>query len=689
MKENKLSAIFTWFLTAATFLLPVFFIPYLFNPFTNSKIALTFLIVVVSSFAFIGKSLKNKSWEFIRSPFILPLIIFAIMAIASSLINHQYPDKQLLGFGGIYLSFVAIVLFVPSLIKEKFNKAFIIANNTAALILSILSIFQLFGIGLAPLFNRFSILGLPNNLSFSLTGTAFITVQFLSVVLLSNVFDQKSWKNSLFNKIAIIFITVALGINIWAVLPGGEANFQSLSFISSLNIAKNSLALTKNALIGFGPDSYDNAYNILKPIWVNGFNYWQFIFDSAFNFPLTIIVSTGLVAFLAYLITIWKVFASIMKDGEDQTFLKVFIACAILWQFLSPINLVLFILLAIALAAFTKSSQEKYNEIVFNSDHLSALINHKKLGKLINIFFVGTNSVLLFLVAFFLYISTRTLIAYHLLYKSSENVTKNEIAKAYDYQKKAKDLAPRLDFVRRSYSSINLQIAIALSNKTDIKPAEQEQVLQLINQAIGEAKAATALDQNNYQNWLTLAQIYMQLIGTTEQAEQEALNALSQAAAYNPNNPEIRIALGQLFLNAKKYTEAITFFNQAVERKPDLFAAHYYLATALAANKQLTEAKGSLINSLNLLNKDSEDYKAVEKQLESLNAQIESENKGKSNQTGNASDKELDSAPASSLPASNSDIAPVSTASGLSNLLNKENTEPTVQEDLTKPKEIN
>lgn len=672
MKQNKLNTFFTWFLIISAFLLPLFFLPYLINPFINTKLAVLFLLAFVSVFAFIGKSLKDRSWEFLKTPFTLPLIGFAVLIIISSLVNHQYPSKQLLGLGGAYLSFSIIALLAPSLIREKLSKWFILTINVAALILSILSIFQLFGIGLAPLFNRFSVLNLPNKLSFSLTGATFIAVQFLSVVLLSNVLDQKSWRQSIFNKLMIVVITVALGINIWAILPGGEAAFQNLSLVGSASIAKDSLTFTKNALFGYGPDSYGNAYNILKPIWINGLNYWKFTFDSAFNLPLTILVSGGLIAFLAYLIFLWRVFTSVKKGDDEQSFLKVFIISALFWQFLSPVNLVLLALLAIALAFFIKDNQNKYKKVGFSVHRLSDLINRGELSKIRNYVFVGTNVILFSLTGFLFYVCANTFIAYNLLYQSDASITKNEIAKAYDYQKKAKDLAPEIDFIRRSFSSINLQIAIALSNKADITQAEQEQVLQLVNQSIREAKAATVLDPNNYENWTMLAQIYMQLLGTTEQAEQEAFNALAKAATYNPSNPELRIVLGQLFLSTKKYPEAINFFNQAVERKPDLFIAQYYLANALAADKQLVEAKNTLVSSLNLLAKDSEEYKAVEKDLATLNVQIEEKAKAEKNNQGSDLTK--------GIPATDPTVAPVSTGSGLSSLLDKGDTENVIQD---------
>ena len=666
MKENKLNTFLTWSLVTAVFLLPTFFFPYFINPLINSKLLLILVLALIISATFVISSLQKKSWELIKTPFTLPLLGFALLVVVSSLISHQYPSKQFLGMGGAYLSFALVVLLAPSLIQEKFKKWLVYALNSAAILLSVFSILQLFGLGLAPIFNRLSVLNLPNSLAFSLAGATFVSIQFLSAVLVANVFDQKSWKASIFNKVTTVLIAIALGINIWAVLPGGEARFQSLSLAGSASIAKDSLTFTKNALFGYGPDSYSNAYSILKPIWINGLNYWKFTFDSAFNLPLTVLVSLGLIAFLVYLFFLWQVVQTVKKSDEENIFLKTLIFAGLAWQFLAPVNLVMLALLGIAMAFFIRDNQDHYQKLNFSVHHLSDFFNRGK-AQARNYVFLLSNGLLLAGLVLVVYLSGKTFLAYHLLYKSNDSVSKNEIAMAYGYHKQAKNLAPQLDFVRRSYSLINLQIAIALSNKADITPAEQEQVLQLVNQAIREAKAATVLDPANYQNWSVLAQIYVQLAGTTEQAKQEAFNALARAATYNPNDPEIRLTLGQLFFNSEKYSEAITFFDQAIERKPDLFVAHYYMARAFLANKQLTEARSSLINSLNLAPRDSEEYKAIEKELNMLVAEIDSLNKAK------------EDGPTIDLPAIITEPA-ASAASGLSDLLDEKDAEAAIQD---------
>jgi len=657
MKENKLNTLFGWFFLSIVFLLPIFFLPNLIIPFINSKLLLLFTFSLIVFFAFLVRTVRRKNFSLTKGPFFWPLLAFGLLVIISSLMSHQYPAKQLLGMGGVYLSFITIALLLPSLIKQETADKFKNALNLAAIVLSVFTIAQLFGFGPALIFNRIYAVELPNTLAFALTGASFITIQFLSAVLLGNVLDQKNFRNSWLIKISAMLATIAIGINIWAVLPGGPAHFQSLSLAASANISRNSLTLTKNALFGYGPDSYSNAYNILKPVWINGLSYWNFIFDSAFNLPLTIIVSLGSIAFLVYLWLLWQIVKAVKESKNSDIFLKTVILISLLWQFLAPANVLMLAILALALALLVTQNQDKYKSITFKIKRVSDLLNHGKWVKKRSYLFYGVAGLLMATGVFATVGVFRAFAAYNLLYQSNASVNKNEIAKAYDYHKQAKALAPQLDFVRRSYALVNLQIAIAISNKADITPAEQDQVLQLVNQAIREARAATVLDPQNYLNWSVLAQIYMQLLNTTDQAKQEAFNALARAATYNPNSPEVRLALGQVFANTNRNSEAITFFNQAIERKPDLFVAHYYMAKTLLKENQSDEAASYLRSSLNLLDQESEEYRIIEKELSDL---IEKESAAKE-------DASMETEEASS-------------ASNLSSILDQQNAESLIQE---------
>ena len=293
--------------------------------------------------------------------------------------------------------------------------------------------------------------------------------------------------------------------------------------------------------------------------------------------------------------------------------------------------------------------------------------------------FMAGNTIVILMATLILYSSTKSFVAYSFLYRSSKSLNQNEIAKAYDYHKKARILAPQMPFIRRSYSLLNLQIAIALSNKADISTAEQEQVLQLVNQAINEAKAATILDPINYQNWSVLAQIYMQLAGSTKQAQQEAFNALAKAATYNPNNPEIRLALGQLFFSAENYSDASSFFTQAIERKPDLFLAYYYLAQSQLTNGELAEAQTTLASGITLLDKDSEEYKQVKIELDTLSKKIQETDEFAQTETPDLNNLETGEEECATCAAKKNQVS-TEQNSNLSELLDQQETENIIQE---------
>lgn len=624
MKEKTLKTAFNNFLLIIAFLLPIFFVPYIVNPISNSKIFLTIFTAFISVLGVIFLGFKKKKWQILLSPISVATLIFAAFILVSSLASHQYPAEQLLGMGGVYLSLAAILLFAPTLIKGDISKKFLSILNISAVILAVISILQAFGLGLPQLINSISILNFPNNLAFSPTGSAFITIQFLSIILLANIFDRKAEKG--WQRIVLlILLGIALGVNVWAIIPGNEAAFKALPLNASASIARESLSVTRTALFGFGPSSYDNAYNILKPIWINGQEYWQFVFDSAFNLPLTMIVSAGVLALLSWLFLLFISIKTVSNKNADAKVLKTIIYTAIIWQFLAPANIVTLALLALTLVVFIAANEHSYKTLEISFEKLVKSLKFGKQKQANQIIVAVVTLVLTLAVTALFYNFSRSVIAYRKMYQSNVAATKNNIPEAYEYQKQAKNLAPHIDSVRRTYALINLEIAIALSNKTELNPAEQDQVLQLVNQAIREAKAAAILDPQNYQNWLTIAEVYLQLIETTPQAQQEAFDALATAVNYNQNNPDLRMKLGQLFFSLQRYEEAANFFSQAAERKPDLARAYYALAKSFQANQQFQDAENALIKTLTLLTPETADYIKVENELNDISAQIESE----------------------------------------------------------------
>ncbi len=90
-----------------------------------------------------------------------------------------------------------------------------------------------------------------------------------------------------------------------------------------------------------------------------------------------------------------------------------------------------------------------------------------------------------------------------------------------------------------------------------------------------------------------------------------AADALEQAYALEPDNPEIHAALGTTFLEAKKYNKAATFFKQRLKQLPK------------DSHQEAREIKLSLIDALHGADKNDEALKLCDTLIEDKQAEID------------------------------------------------------------------
>lgn len=625
MIKNTKPNLYTAFALLMAFLLPVLVIPTINNPFFNSKGLLLFSLAIGTLLAYIFNSFKEKKWLLNVNPLILPLVLFGGSILLSALITHQYPYDQLVGWGGFFLSFVVIVIFAPSLIKQDYGQKLVQILNLAGLVIALNSILQLFDFGLSQVFNYLSVYEVANDLNFNLTGGVLLNLQLLSSLVLMNLL-AKNHKQGVMQKVVIAGLVLGLGVNIYAILPGRPTSPMLLPLSASIAIARESLAVSRSALFGYGPNSYGQAFNLLKPAWLNTAQVWQYSFESANMFPLTLVVSGGLLALISWIFLTSRSIRLLSINKEQKApALKYFIIAAIIWQVISPLNTMMLALLALALSFWLAANLDSFKIKKFSFNNLFDPFNLQPNNKA-NRYTFTTISVLFMLGLIFLTYQIGLHYAAHAAsYQATKAASNEDFNLVFTKQEQSRNLANRSADWRRIYASSSLELAVALSNKTDITPVEQEQVLELVNVAITEARAATILEPNSYQNWLVLANIYLQLLEVTEDASQLAFESLSQATLTNPNDPFMRINLGQFFMRLEQWEQASNFFLQAVERKPDLAVAYYNLAQAYVQNQQILEAENALQQALLLIDKETnlEDYTAIETQLATISEQAD------------------------------------------------------------------
>ncbi len=164
----------------------------------------------------------------------------------------------------------------------------------------------------------------------------------------------------------------------------------------------------------------------------------------------------------------------------------------------------------------------------------------------------------------------------------------------YNLQTQAITEYPYRSDYYRLFSQINLALAANLVNAQQGKqPTEEVQnnIILLLQQSINSARQAVTLSAFNSLNWQNLGQIYRNLIGVGQNAEQFAVASYNQSIALNPSNPGLRIELGGIYYQLKQWDLAQNQFTIATQLKPDYANAYYNLGHVM-------EEKGDLANAL-------------------------------------------------------------------------------------------
>lgn len=632
MKNNSVQSfvekVAAGLILALAFLSPLLTLPIFIDFITNTKFLLLFITALGLGFAFTVSTIRKKSWELTLSPLTLPLFFFGIAAAASVFLTTSYPGKALVGYGGTYLALVLIALLGGSLLSTRSSKKLVNVLGISAAVLGITSLLQLLGWGPSHLINAIGGYNLPHNLLFNLSGNSLVSLEISLLALVGLVAQVLITRRlSTLHSILIPVILLGAGISIWSLLPGKIAAVSMLPTAASWSITLDTLRSPRSALIGFGTDSYASAYATLRPSWINGLDLWQFDFGSARNLPLTLIVTTGLAGLISWLLLAFRSFKQLSKTSIKNLPVSWILAASFILLFLAPGNPVLLSIQAVTLACWIAGLKQYFPTLQFKTlaiqkhpAHINPPLVRPDQQNWLTMAAAGLLTLLLVYASYFL---GKSFLSFNRLAQAATAIGENDALKVYNFQREAVLLTPQIDYVRRQYALTNLQIAIALSNKTDVTPEERTQVTELISQAVREARAATTLDATNYQNWATLAEIYKNLIGTSEEANQWAVNSMVSAIQVYPTSPLLRVSLGQLFFNEEQYEDALRYFNQAAELKPDLAMPYYQLAQTLLKLEQFLQARSALQQTLLLLEVDSEDYAAVSKNLEEVEAVIE------------------------------------------------------------------
>ena len=201
--------------------------------------------------------------------------------------------------------------------------------------------------------------------------------------------------------------------------------------------------------------------------------------------------------------------------------------------------------------------------------------------------------------------------------------------KTYELQIEAIETYPyRADFYR-IFSQINIALATNLVNSQADAPTVSEEVqqaiIQQLQQAINASRQSVIYAPESSLNWRSLGQVYRNLIGVGQDAEQFAIASYNQAISLEPNNPALRIELGGIYYQLQEYDLAQNQFQVAAGLKRDYANAYYNLGHALEEKGQLAVALQQYQIVKQLVQNDENSAKLMTEEIEALQTRIGSE----------------------------------------------------------------
>ena len=621
-------------LPVTALILPLFFLPLTTEFFVVNKNLVIFIAGSLALLAWLVRNITRRRIHLSLTPAAIPLLLLSIVYLISAFIQSPSPYLALTGRTAIIIALTALYIGVTSSQKNK-----LVINLTfAALIVSA---------GLASLLSLYSYLGLSAALSAPawLTGKTFNVIggpiPFLTFVVplipvsLYLALTAGRWLTKAALLFATLLLTAASLAQISLILPASGNQLFILPLATGWSIAVDIFKNARTALLGTGPETFLSAFTRLKPIALNQGGLWDTRFTSSSNEFFTILTSVGLLGAFFWLLAFIRSLRlglaqiSARKTSPDFIASLILVTTSLLANFTIPANPALLGLTVIGLALLSLSLKLHTDLVQDISLNLTA-VSLSDTGNYTDAPETKTTGfqllpwltaiVLLPLLGYFWFVAGRAYAADLATFKALSTINTNA-TESYNQQIQAYTLDPYNPYYRINFAQTSLALANTIASRKDLTDQDKSNITQLVQQAIREAKNATALDPANVLTWENLANTYRQLINFAEGASDWAIASYGQAISLDPNNPRLHLELGGLFFALKDYDSAGRLYERAIELKPNWANSHYNLAQIMKLKKDNLRALDQLRAVLQLLDTSSEDYKKVQTEIEEVSQQ--------------------------------------------------------------------
>lgn len=367
------------------------------------------------------------------------------------------------------------------------------------------------------------------------------------------------------------------------------------SWQSTVDIARATLGT--DFFFGSGPGTFGKQWLLYKPQIVNQTNFWNADFASGIGYVPSTIATTGLLGLIAWILFfsafLYAGFRALLGKGSSEDPIAYYLSLS---TFLGALYLWLFailympgpVLLAFAFfmtGLFLASLRMREGQL---REWRLSFVDTPRLGFLAVLFLT-----IAFLGSVASIFSVGQVFASGVYFQKAA-VTLNQtgdLTTAEALTRQAISFGPQ-DQHYRLIAAINIAKLNALGTKTDLPPEQLRTEFQNdLATAVAAAQAGVAYDSRDYQNWLTLAQVYQTVVPLKiEGAYDNAKKAYEQAIALNPQSPALLLRQAELELLNGNRDAAEKQVVAAIEKKNNYTDAIFLLSQIQIEEGKIDEA---------------------------------------------------------------------------------------------------
>lgn len=646
MLRDRLTSLITklsfYLIVGTTLLLPLFFLPITTDAFELPKqlllLAVTLVLLIFSGL----KAVFEKKCSIRRTPFDIAILLFTIALICSIFFSESRSVALINGLP--HLAVVVFMLLVIYTIKTREQeKVLILAAIISSVLLAVFTLLTFLKIYILP-YPAARVAGFSPAGSVFSASVFFITLFPVAIALVLSQFQavqKKMWAVLLLLGSSLIGIGLIIGIYQLVTVIKPPLLSQEIGLRTALQPLGSNF---QTALFGTGPGTYLFDFTRFRDPALNATNLWNVRFSNSSSFFLEVLSTIGLIGGLSFLLLIAQTFVLFFRSGgHHELTVGVFLAFVIsaLFSLMLPFSyisvFVLFLLLALFVVRLSDEQNPLIHDVTISMVTLQRGSTNDLLPYVVLLVYLLVSGLIIFGIPGQRLSLTRFIDSDITFQKALVAAGQNKAKESYDLQKAAIDSFPKRDSYHRIFSQTNLTIANSIAQQTrnasaaanqatgTISDADKQTIVALVRQSIAFGRNATILSPLNVINWENLGNVYRNLIGFAQNADSFAIEATQQAVRLDPTNVMLRIRFGGIYLQLGQYDNAITQFQIAVGFKPDLANAHYNLGHAHQAKGGVENLKAALMSYRqvrNLVKPDSDDFKKIDEEIQSLENKI-------------------------------------------------------------------